>query len=148
MQKWFWRTEWDLREIYIGHNGFKYFIKFYFSGTLSLGFSNLKMIKVQIFWNLPIWGRSQTTLTRFWLFLTTYPPVLTFQMGWTKNAHFWTTYLPHLVNVVCERPLFWDVSKQFQKKVGDLFLIFCPSHDIWTLLRVCYTYYLILLVDI
>ena len=30
-------------------------------------------------------GRSQTMLTRFWLFLT--------------------TYLPHLVNVVCERPL-------------------------------------------
>ena len=28
-------------------------------------------------------GRSQTTLTRFWFFLTTYPPVLTFSMGWT-----------------------------------------------------------------
>ena len=25
-------------------------------------------------------GRSQTTLTRFWLFLTTYPPALTFSM--------------------------------------------------------------------
>ena len=23
----------------------------------------------------------------------------------TKNEHFWTTYLPRLVNVVCERPL-------------------------------------------
>ena len=25
-------------------------------------------------------GRSQATLTRFWLFLTTYPPALTFSM--------------------------------------------------------------------
>ena len=51
-------------------------------------------------------GRSQTTLTRFWVFLTTYPPVLTFSMVWklTKSGHFWTTYLPRLVNVVCERP--------------------------------------------
>ena len=52
-------------------------------------------------------GRSQTTLTRFWLFLTTYPPPLTFSMVWTLtwSGHFWTTYLPRLVNVVCERPL-------------------------------------------
>ena len=52
-------------------------------------------------------GRSQTTFTRFWLFLTTYPPVFTFSMVWTftKSGYFWTTYLPRLVNVVCERPL-------------------------------------------
>ena len=51
-------------------------------------------------------GRSQTTLTRFWLFLTTYPPALTFSMVWTltKSGHSKTTYLPCLVNVVCERP--------------------------------------------
>ena len=46
-------------------------------------------------------------MTRFWFFLTTYPPVLTFSMVWTltKSGHFWTTYLPCLVNIVCERPL-------------------------------------------
>ena len=51
-------------------------------------------------------GHSRTTLTRFWLFLTTYPPALTFSMVWalTKSGHFWTTYLPRLVNVVCECP--------------------------------------------
>ena len=26
----------------------------------------------------------------------------------TKNGHFWTTYLPRLVNVVCERPLIFS----------------------------------------
>ena len=51
-------------------------------------------------------GRSQTTLIRFWLFLTTYPPLLTFSMISTlaKSGHFWTTYLSSLVKVVCERP--------------------------------------------
>ena len=41
-----------------------------------------------------------------WLFLTTYPPALTFSMVWTltNSGYFWTTYLPGLVNVVCERP--------------------------------------------
>ena len=39
-------------------------------------------------------GRSQTTLTSFCLFLSTYPPTLTF-----------STYPSLLVNVVCERPL-------------------------------------------
>ena len=50
---------------------------------------------------------SQTMLTRFWVFLTTYPPALTISMVWTltNSGHFWTTYLPRLVNVVCERPL-------------------------------------------
>ena len=34
------------------------------------------------------------------------PPVLTISMVWTltKSGHFWTTYLPRLVNVDCERP--------------------------------------------
>ena len=50
-------------------------------------------------------GCSQTTLTRFWLFLTTYPPLLTFStLTLTKSGHFWTIYLPCLVNVVCEQP--------------------------------------------
>ena len=72
------------------------------------------------FWkNLPfdsmIRGRSQTTLIRFSLFLTTYPPALTFYMVWTlrKNGHFWTTYLPRLVNVVCKQP----VTIKFLKKL-------------------------------
>ena len=35
------------------------------------------------------------------------PPPLTFSTLWklTKSQHFWTTYPPPLVNVVCERPL-------------------------------------------
>ena len=51
-------------------------------------------------------GRSQTTLTRFCLVLTTYSPALTISMVWTltNSGHFWTTYLPRLVNVDCERP--------------------------------------------
>ena len=51
---------------------------------------------------------SQTTLTRFWLFLTTYPSVMTSSIVWTltKSAHFWTIYLPRLVNVVRKR-LYW-----------------------------------------
>ena len=57
-------------------------------------------------------GRSQITLTRFWVFLNTYPPALTFSMVWmlTKSGHFWTTYLPCLVNEVCERPLILELT--------------------------------------
>ena len=41
------------------------------------------------------------------LFLTIYPPPLTFSTLSTlkKCQHFWTTYPPLLVNVVCEWPL-------------------------------------------
>ena len=52
-------------------------------------------------------GRSQITLTRFWLF---WPPTplrwhfLSYE-NWQKGQHFWTTYSPPLVNVVCEQPL-------------------------------------------
>ena len=40
---------------------------------------------------------------------TTHPP-LTFSMVWmlTESGHFWTTYLPRLVNLVGERPLTWS----------------------------------------
>ena len=77
--------------------------------------SNSKIVKKH-YWNSlhvvpvrlphPVRCRSQTTLTRFWLFLTTYPPPLTFSTLWTltKIQHFWTTYSPSLVNIVCERP--------------------------------------------
>ena len=43
-------------------------------------------------------GRSQTKLTSFGLFLTTYPPPVTFLTLWTltKSQHFWTNY-PHLL---------------------------------------------------
>ena len=73
--------------------------------------------KVQI-WPMIIRGHSCTSLVspmgavtdyvdKILAFLTTYPPALTFSMVWTltKRGHFWTTYLPRLVNVVCERPL-------------------------------------------
>ena len=52
-------------------------------------------------------GSFTNYVDRILAFLTTYPPALTFSMVWmlTKSGHFKTTYLPHLVNVVCERPL-------------------------------------------
>ena len=59
-------------------------------------------------WKLPkIPMLNQNTLTRFWLFLTTYPPASIFYSVWTltKSGHFKTTYLPYHVNVACERPL-------------------------------------------
>jgi hypothetical protein len=81
--------------------------------------------------------RSQTTLTRFGLFLTTYPPPLTFFMVWTltKVDIFGPpTYLPRLVNVVIERPLSskswvylcWSAlsSTSIQEFFGLLFGIF------------------------
>jgi hypothetical protein len=56
----------------------------------------------------PLRGRSQTMLPIFWLFLTTYPPALTFSMVWklTKSGHFWTTYLPTLS---CKRNLWMTI---------------------------------------
>ena len=35
---------------------------------------------LSVLWHLYVRGRSQTTLTKFWPFLTTYPPALTFSM--------------------------------------------------------------------
>ena len=55
--------------------------------------------------------RGQTTLTSiFVLFLTTYPPstlIFSILSTLTKSRHFGlaTQYPPHLVNLVCERPL-------------------------------------------
>ena len=54
-----------------------------------------------------IFSSSQFTLTICLLFWPpTYNPALTISMVWTltKSWHFCTTYLPYLVNVVCERP--------------------------------------------
>ena len=62
------------------------------------------------------------------------PPTLTFSMVWTltKSGHFWTTYLPRLANVVCERPLIalfflefkyvsikktWNSSSKIERKI-------------------------------
>ena len=52
-------------------------------------------------------GRSQTTLTRFWLFFDHLPPFVDIFYGINvdKCGHFWTTYRPRLVNVVFEGPL-------------------------------------------
>ena len=51
--------------------------------------------------------RSRTTLTRFWFFLPPTPLRWNFlwYKCWQKSGQFWTTYLPCLVKVVCERPL-------------------------------------------
>ena len=66
-----------------------------------------------IFW-IDIGVRSQTTLTRFWLFLTTYPPQLTFSMVWmlTKSGYFWTTYLS---TSYCKRNLWTTPSVKYMK---------------------------------
>jgi hypothetical protein len=48
--------------------------------------------------DVKIRGGSQTTLTKFWLLMASCLPAL------TSCGHFWTTNLPCLVNVVCERP--------------------------------------------
>ena len=58
-------------------------------------------------------GRSQTTLTRFWLFFDHLPPCVDIFYGINveKSGHFWTTYLPCLVNVVFEQTLIWIFTK-------------------------------------
>ena len=64
-------------------------------------------------------GRSQTTLTIFCHFLTTYPPdvyILYLINVDKKNQHFWTTYLPFLVNVACKRPLSRTRTCRTEKK--------------------------------
>ena len=82
-------------------------------------------IKVQLFRGQNISGRSKTTLTRFWSFLTPYL-VPTPCWHWRVNSFVGKicilltfqvppTYLPHLVNVVCEctlRQRVWKVKKQ------------------------------------
>ena len=58
-------------------------------------------------WNR-VRGRSQSTLTIFILaFFDHLPPCVDifYGMDVEKNEHFMTTYLPRLVNVVCEWPL-------------------------------------------
>ena len=88
-----------------------------FAGWYSVQCLTIMDLFPQNFMGIVLRGRSQTTLTRFWLFLTTYPPMLTFSMVWTltKSGHFWTTYLPRLVNVVCERSLTVDYWKKSEK---------------------------------
>ena len=66
--------------------------------------------------HIGIRGRSQTTLTRFLLF---WPPTpmhwhFVWYNRWQKSEIFWTTYLPRLVNVVCERTL--NKNKDNKKK--------------------------------
>ena len=72
---------------------------------------------------------SKTTLTRFCPFLTTYLLVSTFSMPDISkrrqnvdNGHILTTYLPRLVNVVCERPLNSDVDHLL-----SMLPLFCPD---------------------
>ena len=75
-------------------------------------------------------GRSQTMLTIFWLFLTTYPPALTFSMVWTltKCGHFWTSYLPCLVNVIVNVPQCELLIETTYVWMGTGFLLlFCPK---------------------
>jgi len=82
--------------------------RFFLFSSFSLGIYKKTFIKPMVgrhlLWGIVVRGRSQTTLTRVWLFLTTYPPAFTFSAlkTLTKDWHFGTTYLP---TVVCERPL-------------------------------------------
>ena len=73
-------------------------------------------------------GRSQNMLTRFWFYSTTYRPALTIVIVWTltKSGHFKTTYLPRLVNIVCERPLIWP-KKEWKINEINNFLSFVFS---------------------
>ena len=69
-------------------------------------------------------GPSQTSLTIFWLFLTTYPPALTFSilLMLAKSQHFWTTYPLLLDNVDCEWPLTYiSCTVLFKRNSYDAF---------------------------
>ena len=60
----------------------------------------------------------------FGFFRPTILPMFTFSMVWTltKSGHFWTTYLPRLVKVVCEQPL---------RQIFNP--IYCPEEHFWFL---------------
>ena len=92
-----WNTYLGILMLLINRTTYPYFVYLFSSSWLN-----------QMTASMPLRGRSQTTLTNFWSFLTTYPPALTFSMvlTLTKSGHFETTYLPHLANVVYEWPLF------------------------------------------
>ena len=54
----------------------------------------------QLLCNYYTWGSFKNYVGKFWAFL---PPL---SLTCLHNKHFWTTYPPLLVNVVCERSLF------------------------------------------
>ena len=61
---------------------------------------------------------SQTTLIRFWLFMTTYPPPLTFSMYGMNVDKKWT-FLDHLPTSSCKRSL-WITPKMVPKKYYNI----------------------------
>ena len=66
-------------------------------------------------------GRSQTKLTVFFVFLVTpYSPSVDifYLMNAEKSGHFWTTYPPLLVNVVCEQPLIRKSAHIFFRQIA------------------------------
>ena len=66
------------------------------------------LLKISIFDDrlVPRWGSFNNYVDKFSLFITTYLPLRGhfFTLNVDKNGHFWTTYPPHLVDVVFERP--------------------------------------------
>ena len=105
-RKWLWRKYDSQKKLYQRKNR-----SFQNSNEFR---NNFKVIVIWFLWseflhNFLIKGRSQTTLTRFWLFF--WPPnslCWHFLPLWTltKSGPFWTTYLPRLANVVnlCTTP--------------------------------------------
>ena len=102
-------------------------------------FNNTQTCNETLFCPFHLKGRSQTTLARlFW------PPsplrwhVLWYER-WQKVKNFGTTYLPRLVNVVCERPLKYSSSsvsiskKKSCQKINECLFYVGMSHGLWTL---------------
>ena len=83
----------------------------YFDPIIHTAYNKYLWLKSEF--SAPIWRQTGLGVVHklcwqdFGFFLTTYPPPLTFSMVWTltKSGRFWTTYLPRLVNVICEQTL-------------------------------------------
>ena len=89
-------------------------------GTILSGWVRSKQLnlEVAVLKGLLISCRSQTTMTRFWLLLTTYPPLLTCSMVYTltKSGHFWNTQ--RVMPNICD----WAKNHnrlQFKKYISD-----------------------------
>ena len=66
----------------------------------------------------PKGGVQKLRLYDFDFFLSTYPQVCVDILYVDKKWTFWTTYLPRLVNVVCERPPNDNLIKELQGAGG------------------------------
>ena len=79
------------------HRIFSY-VKLSFSGEATKMWRNFTYLIFKFLQFILCWFSHKILWQDFGFFLTTYPPALTF-------STVWSTYLPLLVNVICERPL-------------------------------------------